>query len=139
MVGNLTSGFLSDKIHNRYLLVAGQLMLIASLLWLLTIGSPWQAMVYGGIIGFTIGFSSNINTVIWANYFGRQSLGSIRGVASTCMVISAALGPLPFGLLFDQTGTYSQAILYSLALPLICTITALMARPPRTDILPKDL
>lgn len=139
MVGNFTAGLLSDKIRNRFLLVAGQLMLIASLLWLLTISSPWQAIVYGGIIGFTIGFSSNINTVIWANYFGRLSLGSIRGVASTCMVISAALGPLPFGLLFDQTGTYSQAILYSLALPLVCTITALLAKPPRTNTIQIDL
>ncbi len=139
MVGNLTAGFMVDKVTNRYLLAAGQLMLAASLVWLLTINSPWQALVYGGIIGFTIGFSSNINTVIWANYFGRRSLGSIRGVSTTSTVISSALGPLPFGLLFDQTGTYSQAILFSLAIPLICTITALLARPPRTDIPPEDM
>jgi predicted MFS family arabinose efflux permease len=135
MVGSFTAGFLADKFRNRYLLAAGQILLAISLIWLLTINSSWQALFYGGLIGFTIGFSSNINHVIWANYFGRQSLGSIKGISTTSMVVSSALGPLPFGLIFDLTGTYSQAILFSLAVPAICLLFALLARPPqiRTD------
>ena len=133
MLGTFTAGFMADKIQNRYLLTAGQLMLACTILWIFTISSTWQALVYGALMGLTIGFSSNINTVIWANYFGRRRLGSIRGVASMCMVATAALGPLPFGYLFDTTGSYSLAILISLSLPIICSIAAFLAKPPHID------
>jgi cyanate permease len=53
------------------------------------------------------------------------------------MVTAAALGPLPFGFLFDNTGSYSLAILISLSLPLICSITALLAKPPQVDMIAK--
>jgi len=46
------------------------------------------------------------------------------------MVVFAALGPLPFGRIFDLTGSYSTAILIFLALPVACAIAALLARPP---------
>ena len=72
-----------------------------------------------------------INTIIWPNYFGRTHLGSIRGVASTAMVAFAALGPLPFGLLFDLTGDYSTAILSFLGLPVAFALLSLFAMPPR--------
>ncbi len=138
MLGTFTAGFMADKVTNRYLLAAGQLMMAATMLWIFAISSTWQALVYGAMMGLTIGFTSNINTVIWANYFGRRRLGSIRGVAAAFMVTSAALGPLPFGFLFDNTGSYSLAILISLSLPLICSITALLARPPQIDMVAED-
>ena len=139
LLGAFTSGFMADRVANRYLLAAVQLMIVGSMLWVFTISSTWQALIYGVLMGFTIGFSSNVNTVIWANYFGRRWLGSIRGVAVTCMVAASALGPLPFGYLFDRTGSYSLAILISLSLPLICLITSLMAKPPLVDMMDKDI
>ena len=138
LLGTFTAGFMADKIPNRYLLAASQLMIAGTILWIFTISSTWQALAYGAMMGLTIGFFSNINTVIWANYFGRRWLGSIRGVAAMCMVTTAALGPLPFGYLFDTTGSYSLAILISLSLPIICSITAFLAKPPRVDMIAKD-
>jgi len=138
LLGSFAAGFMADKVANRYLLAAVQLMIVGSMLWIFTISSTWQAMVYGVLMGFTIGFSSNVNTVIWANYFGRRWLGSIRGVAVACMVAAAALGPLPFGYIFDTTGSYSSAILITLSLPLICFISSLMAKPPQADMLAED-
>ena len=60
-------------------------------------------------------FILTINTVIWPNYYGRSHLGSIRGVATSGMMLSTALGPLPFALLYDLSGTYSTAILIFLS------------------------
>jgi MFS family permease len=96
--------------------------------------SPWQAFVYGGVLGFAEGAIMTINTIIWPNYFGRTHLGSIRGVASTAMVAFAALGPLPFGLLFDLTGDYSTAILSFLGLPVAFALLSLFAMPPRRQL-----
>ena len=71
------------------------------------------------------------SAVIWPNYYGRMHLGAIRGVVTSGMVASAALGPLPFGLLFDLLNNYIVAVLIFTGLPAVCTIAAFIARPPQ--------
>ncbi len=82
------------------------------------------------MLGMAMGFFIITNAVIWPNYYGRRQIGSIRGVATTVMVASAALGPLPFAFLFEMTGSYSVAIVVFLALPILCILAALAATPP---------
>ncbi len=131
ILGIFIAGFLADRFPSRYLLVVGQVLLVATMLWTFLITSTWQAFFYGGLLGLSIGFIMPISAVIWPNYYGRRHLGSIRGVATSGMVVFAALGPLPFGLLFDLTKTYSLAILIFLALPVASAVAALLAYPPK--------
>ncbi len=131
LVGAFTAGFLTDLLPNRLILAVCQLLLVLAMVWVFAIAQPWQAFVYGAGLGLSGGASLTTMTVIWANYYGRPHLGSIRGAAQTSMVGFAALGPLPFGFIFDLTGTYSTAILVFLALPIACSVAALFAVPPR--------
>jgi len=131
ILGNFTAGFMADRFPNRYLLALGQGLLAIAMLWTFLISSAWQAFFYGAIIGLCNGFIMTIRAVIWPNYYGRLHLGSIRGVATSSMVVFTALGPLPFGLLFDLTDSYSLAILIFLALTISCAVAALLAYPPR--------
>ncbi len=131
IAGIFAAGFMADRFPNRYLLAIGQGLLIVAMLWTFLISSTWQAFLYGALIGLAGGFTMTVGAVIWPNYFGRLHLGSIRGVATAAMVAFAALGPLPFGLLFDLTGSYSLAILIFLVMPASSVVAALMAYPPR--------
>ena len=70
------------------------------------------------------------NIVVWANYFGRSQLGTIRGFAATTMVAFSALGALPFGLIYDQTGSYDNALKLLILMPVLSLIGSLMATPP---------
>jgi len=124
------SGYLSDKIPNRYLLVVSQVGLAIAMLWAMTIDASWQAYVFGGMLGFSAGFTMTTTAVIWPNYYGRAHIGSIRGVATSGMVAAAALGPLPFGIAFDITDSYSTVIVLFLAMPVTCALAALLAPPP---------
>ena len=101
------------------------------MLWTFLITSSWQAFAYGAILGLSTGFIMNISAVIWPNYYGRLHLGSIRGVSTASGVAFAALGPLPFGLVYDITDNYSLAILALLALPVFCAVAAFLALPPK--------
>ena len=74
---------------------------------------------------------STPNTVIWANYFGRTNLGTIRGFATTVMVAFSAMGALPFGLIYDRTGSYDDAIFILLILPVIAGIAYMLAKEPK--------
>jgi len=130
-LGSLGCGYLADRIPNRFLLAAGQLTLILAMLWTIIISDPWQAIIYIFLASISISLMSTPNTVIWANYFGRAHLGSIRGFASTVMVAFSAMGALPFGLIYDRTGSYNDAIFILLMLPVIAGIAYMLAIEPK--------
>ena len=130
LLGIFASGFLADKMPNRYVIAISQTILAAAMAFTLAMSQSWQAYVYGGVLGLTSGLHLPISSVIWANYYGRRHLGSIRGMSYIGMVSFSALGPLPFGLLFDITDSYRLPLLVFLALPIASTAAALLARPP---------
>ncbi len=130
LLGNLFSGYLTDKFPNRYIMVISNALTLIGMILVLYISNPSHALIYGGLMGFGSGIYMNVTTVIWPNYFGRTHLGTIRGVATTSMVASAAMGPMPFGILFDITGSYSLSIVLFLVLPTACAIAAILATPP---------
>jgi len=136
LLGNVAAGLLCDRIPSRFVLAIGQATMGLSILWALFILSdPWQAFIYGGLIGLAIGINMTTNNVIWANYFGRAHLGSIRGMATTAMVASSAIGPLPFGVLSDLMNSHDMAFLVLVVLPGVSVIASLCAVPPLKEIL----
>jgi cyanate permease len=130
LAGTFLAGVLVDRIAGRYLLAVAQAGLTGAMLWAISIAQPWQAFVYGGILGFTSGFGATLQSVIWPNYFGRRHVGSIRSAAAIGMMASAAIGPLPFGWLSDLTGSYRTTTLAFLIFPLVSALAGLAARPP---------
>jgi cyanate permease len=53
-----------------------------------------------------MGGTSILAEMIWANYFGRISLGKIHGMGSLLTHAFSAGGPPFFGFLFDATKSY---------------------------------
>ncbi|MCH2314747.1 MAG: MFS transporter, partial [SAR202 cluster bacterium] len=131
LVFSVVSGLLADRFPGRYLLALGQAILVVAMLWVFVIGSSWQAIIYVVISAAAVGLVHTTGTVIWANYFGRAYLGSIRGFATTVMVAFSAMGALPFGFIYDWTGTYDMALWILMVLPFTALIFSLFASPPR--------
>lgn len=90
-------------------------------------------MVYGVLMGIMMALLSIVGSVIWADYFGRRYLSSIRGIAMMAGVIGSALGPLPFGFAYDLFGSYQQIIVITLIFPALGVISALLATPPEKN------
>ena len=130
LIGSFLGGLTAEKITNRYLLALGQIGLSLTMIWVLIIANPWQALLYGGALGCSSGFLMSVNNVIWPNYYGRGNLGSIRGAATTVSIGSAALGPLPFAFLIELTNSFTKAVIIFLILPLSCIIASLLAKKP---------
>jgi len=72
---------------------------------------------------------------VWPSFFGRQSLGSIKGSAMTVTVLGSALGPLPFGLAYDYFAGYEEILLMSIILPVMGMAAALLAKKPEKELL----
>ena len=130
IVGQFVSGFLADRFPPRYLLAAGQVVIVIAMLILLGTSELWHAYVYGAVLGINMGFLMNTNQVVWPSYFGRQHLGSIRGITNFGMMTAAALGPLPLALAVDQSDSYTLGLIAYMCLPPLCGLAALFAGSP---------
>jgi cyanate permease len=89
--------------------------------------------LYAGFFHYGIGLGGNmeLTDLLWANYFGRHSLGKIRGMGLLISQVLAAAGPPFFGFLFDLTGGYNVSFaLFGCAL-ITSALLSLMLRPPR--------
>jgi MFS family permease len=88
--------------------------------------------IYAGffLYGVGLGGSLVLQEVIWANYYGRASLGAVRGLAVLITFGFGAAGAPFFGFLFDATGSYVLSfVLFVLAL-LLSAVLSFAARPP---------
>ena len=72
----------------------------------------------------------------WPAYFGRDRLGSIRGMTFAVEILGAAIGPIPFGLVYDALGEYNLAIWGLLVLPVAAAGALILATPPEQESVP---
>ncbi|HEX2230433.1 MAG TPA: MFS transporter [Candidatus Binatia bacterium] len=99
----------------------------------LATASAELSLIYVGFVLYGIGLAGSfiIREVIWANFFGRASLGTVRGISLLFSHLFAASGAPFFGFLFDATGSYNLSFtLFATAL-FTSSILILVARPPR--------
>jgi MFS family permease len=90
---------------------------------------PW---LYIGFFLYGIGLGGNLvlPEIMWANYFGRRSLGKVRGLGLLISQALAAAGPPFFGFLFDVTGGYGLSFAMFGGALIISAFLSLLLRPP---------
>ena len=94
-------------------------------------GNLW--CLYAGFLIYGIGLGGNmvLPDMLWADYFGRRSLGKIRGLGLLISHFVSAIGPPFFGFLFDITGGYGLSFaIFGIVLG-ISAVLSLMLQPPR--------
>ncbi|WP_226647471.1 MFS transporter [Mesobacillus subterraneus] len=130
----LIAGPLLDRVKVQYVLAgifAGEIIFI---LVLLAADKTAIAIAFGILWGISGGFERIALNYVWPSFFGRQSLGSIKGSAMTVTVLGSALGPLPFGLAYDYFGGYEDILLISITLPLLGIAASLLAKKPVKEV-----
>lgn len=99
-------------------------------------GTAFSTTLASGVVTATV-FGSGVGglhvllRLTWAEYYGRQHLGSIQGVTLPMQLGGQALGPLAAGLLFDVTGNYSFAFIGFAGVVLVGSLLVLTAVVPR--------
>jgi len=129
-MASLMFGLIPVRVAVRYrLALVGLLMGIGTAL-LLGVRSAPTAFIAAVVFGLGVGGLLSMLPLAWADYFGRTSLGAIRGVALSVQVVSQASGPLLSGLLRDLTGDYEASLICFWALSWSSLAAALFAHPP---------
>ncbi len=124
-------GLFAERTEIGRLIMAKFLIQAAGLLWALS--DPGITSLYGGffLYGIGMGGTSILSEMIWANYFGRISLGKIRGMGSLLTHAFGAGGPPFFGLLFDATQSYQLSFTIFIAMLFASAFLSLFLRPPK--------
>ena len=131
---NLAGGWLSDRIHLKYLLLvmlAGSLMSYVGFFLLAPGCTKWLFITGNGICG---GFWYVLMAVTWPRYFGRRHLGAITGFFMALVVFASAVGPWLFSLALSFTGAYGPAVCLLAGIALVCFLFALQARNPQETL-----
>ena len=124
-------GLIAERVHVRYCIAgcyAGGALGV--LLLVVGSGSVVWLVAFATVCGLTRGAQSFVTSLAWADYFGREAQGAIRGLASPFRHLSAAAGPVVGGVLYDATGDYRLAFVIFAASFLAGALVALAARPP---------
>jgi predicted MFS family arabinose efflux permease len=132
VAGNLGTGYLLDHVSPRQVLALLLALLAVSMVLLQSMTTPWEAMLYATLWGVTSGAFRVVDATVWAKYFGRRHLGSIRGATMIGTVGGAALGAYPLGLSYDLTGNYGAALTMLLVLPAAIALLSFFIKRPAT-------
>jgi MFS family permease len=123
-------GVLAERSNIARLIMAK--FLIQAVGILLALSSPGLPSLYAGffLYGIGMGATSILAEMIWANYFGRVSLGKIRGLGSLFTHGFSAGGAPFFGFLFDFTQSYALSFRIFIGLLFASALLSLFLRPP---------
>jgi MFS family permease len=121
--------YVYDKIHVRHGAMFMTVLLIVAMVIIILADSLWMAILFGLVFGVATGSRSILETMLLANYFGRGSLGALRGFAGPFRMISP-LGPLYAGFIRDVTGDYAIAYGTFAVIGAVMCLAMFLAKPP---------
>src|SRR5215475_12106965 len=129
-VASFGIGFLPRRWSIRYALLLSAALLSLGSFALIAVDGTEQAYGAAGLFGLGLGGVLTLVPMAWADYFGRESYGAIRGVALSLQVMAQAAGPLLSGALRDWSGNYADSLTLLGALAAMAAVAALAARRP---------
>jgi cyanate permease len=124
-------GILAERGNIARLIMAKFLIQAAGISWALSASDV--PSLYAGffLYGIGMGGTSILSEMIWANYFGRISLGKVRGMGSLLTHTFAASGPPFFGFLFDATRSYLLSFSLFIGMLIVSALLSFFLRPPK--------
>ena len=127
----LVWGFLGERMDIRH---SSLLMFLVQAFGLgIVIATSEALFLYVGFLLYGIGLGGGwvLQELIWANYFGRLSLGTVRGAGILVTHAFGAAGAPFFGFIHDATGSYTPSFVSFVCALALSALLSLIVRPPR--------
>ena len=128
--GSVGWGWMMERVPARIMYSIMLALLCGAVLLLFLAGNMVGAFAAAVLIGMVAAGGNIIPTVVYADYFGRESLGKIRGVGELGVLIGQSTGPLLAGVVFDLRGSYSLIFIVYAVIAATASVIVLYARQP---------
>jgi cyanate permease len=131
LASTLIWGFISEHMDIRHSSLLMFVLQAAGLALAITTARLLDLYLGFFLYGIGLGGSFVLQELIWANYFGRLSLGTVRGLGILVTYAFGAAGAPFFGFVHDITGSYRVSfIVFVLALA-FSALLSIAVRPPQ--------
>lgn len=134
LICTFAAGFIYDRIKANHVKGMNFFIFLITMFILIYFETYSVLILYSILHGLFNAFNLVGIGVLWPNYFGRKHLGSIRGMATTAVVIGSSLGPLPFGGFYDTFGSYNEAIMLMMLFSLAGGISCVAIPSPEKEL-----
>jgi MFS family permease len=129
-ITNLGWGALADIFTPRRCLVVTMAGSGAAVIYLITVGSVPMALVFALVFGIFSGPATPLENMMLAQYFGRNSYGTIAGIYTPFQTMMLGLGPSFASVFREVMGGYEVLYVISAVLYFSSAIFVLLAKPP---------
>ena len=129
--GFVWASLASRRVPIRFLLAASAFCVSGGALGVQASSTLAWGLPAASILGAGVGGLHLLLRLAWAEYYGREHLGSITGITLPVQVGGQALGPVIAGFLYDFTGSYLWPFRIFSTAVFIAGILVLIATPPR--------
>jgi predicted MFS family arabinose efflux permease len=123
-------GFFMERVPVRYLGATGFLIMVTSAIVTMAATQTWQMVSAFFLFGMAIAILNVVQNTLWPAYFGRENVGTIRGMALLISLPFAATGAPAAGFVQDATGSYFQVWWIAIALMLASAALMFTTPPP---------
>jgi MFS family permease len=131
-VSKVAWGYISEHLPPRFSVAACFIGEAAAIVVLIHVGhSVTMLFLWAVVGGIGHGPFAQLQSLIWADYYGRPFLGTIRGALAPPSLLGPAVGPLLAAFMFQQQGSYRMVWMLFVVLFLIGAFLALLATPPK--------
>lgn len=121
----------AGRLPLRFLMAASAVVVAAGAVSTLASFTLLGALSSAATVGFGVGGLHLLIRLVWADYYGREHLGAIRGLTMSAQVGGQALGPIIAGVLYDITRSYQLPFLVFAGSALLAGLLVLTATPPQ--------
>ena len=131
-LGSLLWGRIVEKLPVSYTYAAVALVMAVAVAMFAVVDTALPAYLAAGLFGVAVAGILVVPAVAYANFFGRESLGRIRGVTEPFTSLGQAIGAVASGLIFQWAdGSYTGAFAAYTVLAIITAGALLLVRRPR--------
>ena len=131
MPASLFWAALARRMPIRFLMTSAAFVVTLAAAATVLSDSVLPELVSAAGVGFGVGGLHLLIRLVWADYYGRQNLGTIRGLTMSVQVGGQALGPVIAGFMFDYFDSYRIPFSFFAVAVFLAGIMALAAKPPQ--------
>lgn len=139
-ITTLAWGYFADVITPRRCLAAALIMSGIMVMFLTTVTSLYMAVAFALLFGSFSGPADSLQSMMLAQYFGRNSYGTILGIFNPLQTMMLGLGPVLGAVFREAFGSYTTLYVALAISYIVGGILILFAKPPalpaRATILP---
>jgi len=130
IIGRISSGFFSDKVGRKRILITEFTFQLIAVVWLLFSKEVWMLFLFAILFGLSSGGWAGVIAALPADYFGIKATGSILGFIFILVGMGVAIGPYLGGYIFDTTHSYNYMAVMCIIASILAIISASFLGPP---------